>query len=370
MSSSVPSTTPLENCEQLVQSLNKSLNDAQQLLHDCGCTADPCSATALAAGYNVNLHIAAIFIILVASFLGVAIPLVGKFAKRFALPEFGLAVGKFLGVGIIICCGLVHMLGPASQSLVSPCLGPAFTQGYTAYAFLFATIGIFTMHGLDVLLLACVRKHIKNVEKMNAEDHDEEHDLEHKKHEEEQQVHHDHFQHHHHTSPHHHQSPIEITLEALFLEFAFTVHSIFIGLAVGVSNESFDALLTALVFHQLFEGVALGARLADPYTQISMTFSFILALIFSCAAPIGVMMGVVVTTSIQPNQATFLMTEGFLDAFCAGILLYVGLGMLLIDFQKATEKLCVGKYAVTKQLTLFFAMWIGAGLMAYIGKYL
>ena len=355
-----------ENCTKLVDSLNNSLIAAENLLTNCGCGADPCAANVLAADYNVNLHIGAIFIILVTSFLGVAIPLVGKFAKRYAIPEFGLALGKYFGVGIIIACALVHMLQPASQSLVSPCLGYAFSQDYQAYAFLFATIAIFAMHGLDVTLVSCVRQHIKQVEKMEDDEEQQQKGRESLS----EQVHHDHFQHHHHVSTQE-QNPIEITLEALFLEFAFTVHSIFIGLAVGVSNDTFNSLLTALVFHQLFEGVALGSRLADPYTKISMGFSFFLALIFASAAPIGIMMGVVVTSAIQPSQSVFLLAEGILDSFCAGILLYVGLSLILSDFPKTCDKLChEGKHVSKKKFALFLSMWSGAGLMAFIGKYL
>ena len=45
----------------------------------------------------------------------------------------------------------------------------------------------------------------------------------------------------------------------VLLEIGIAVHSIIIGISLGISgNEEFQALLIALVFHQFFEGLALG----------------------------------------------------------------------------------------------------------------
>ena len=78
------------------------------------------------------------------------------------------------------------------------------------------------------------------------------------------------------------------SIEAYLLEFAVTIHSIFIGMAIGISDDSsLNVLLPALVFHQFFEGIALGSRLADAkfgsYLQESM-----LILIFSISASVGI----------------------------------------------------------------------------------
>ena len=52
-------------------------------------------------------------------------------------------------------------------------------------------------------------------------------------------------------------------MTALFiLEFGVIFHSIFIGLTLAVAGEEFTVLYIVLVFHQSFEGLGLGSRLA------------------------------------------------------------------------------------------------------------
>ena len=49
-------------------------------------------------------------------------------------------LGKATGIGIVMACGLIHMLQPGSQSLTDPSLGWEFTTDYPAYSFLFAML--------------------------------------------------------------------------------------------------------------------------------------------------------------------------------------------------------------------------------------
>src|SRR5699024_42937 len=48
----------------------------------------------------------------------------------------------------------------------------------------------------------------------------------------------------------------------LFLEFGIIFHSVFVGLTLAVAGDEFKTLYIVLVFHQLFEGLGLGTRLA------------------------------------------------------------------------------------------------------------
>jgi zinc transporter ZupT len=55
----------------------------------------------------------------------------------------------------------------------------------------------------------------------------------------------------------------ERTVSAYLLEFSLAIHSVIIGITVGVAaNSELAALIPVLCFHQLFEGIALGAMLA------------------------------------------------------------------------------------------------------------
>ena len=52
-------------------------------------------------------------------------------------------------------------------------------------------------------------------------------------------------------------------LQCLLLEAGILFHSVFIGLSISVSTgTTFIALMVAIAFHQIFEGLALGARIA------------------------------------------------------------------------------------------------------------
>jgi zinc transporter 1/2/3 len=62
---------------------------------------------------------------------------------------------------------------------------------------------------------------------------------------------------------------------------------------------------------------------------------------------------------------------GTFDGVCAGILIYIGYTLLLKDFPEDMERYCKGhKYEQYMRGAMFIALWIGAGLMAFIGKYL
>ena len=165
-------------------------------------------------------------------------------------------------------------------------------------------------------------------------------------------------------------------VSALLMEFGFTVHSIFIGLAVGVVGDAdLKPLIIALSAHQFFEGIALGARITDATLPGALDYAF--ALLFALSAPLGIGIGVAVIASgsVLTSGSTFLLVQGTFDGVCAGILLYIGFAMLLGDFPKDLARLCDGptappKGAATRRVLLFAALWGGGGLMAFIGKYL
>jgi zinc transporter 1/2/3 len=158
-------------------------------------------------------------------------------------------------------------------------------------------------------------------------------------------------------------------LAAIMLEVAMTVHSVIIGLAVGLAaDDDYVPLLVALVFHQFFEGIALGARLFE--TDFSNCFNVLLALLFALSCPIGMAVGtgLIAAGGIATNSVAFLVTTGVLDGVCAGILLYIGFSLLLGDFAADVKKYAAHDGA--RKAALFAALWLGAGAMAFIGRYL
>ena len=75
---------------------NCSCTDLSACLAEAAAAADPCTADELPT-YNQGLHIAAGFIILVASMLGAAVPLLSKYHPFFRIDPFLLMLGKSAG---------------------------------------------------------------------------------------------------------------------------------------------------------------------------------------------------------------------------------------------------------------------------------
>ena len=124
---------------------------------DDGSGGDPCTAASVAASYGQPLHVAAVFIVFLASMLGAGLPLLPRaFARRPVYP-FALLLGKCTGTGVVLACALVHMLQPAAESLTSACVPVAFSAGYSAYAYLFAMLAALAMHALEFALAAALR---------------------------------------------------------------------------------------------------------------------------------------------------------------------------------------------------------------------
>ena len=159
----------------------------------------------------------------------------------------------------------------------------------------------------------------------------------------------------------------ERTVAAYILEFGLTSHSVIIGITVGVASHSdLQTLIPALCFHQFFEGFALGARLAEVGFSIWNELS--LMLIYSLSCPIGIAIGIGISSTYNQQSVTANLVEGTFDAVSAGIILYVGfVQMLAIEFTK-DYKAAQSDYR--KQIALWCGMYFGAGVMAFIGKYL
>jgi len=353
--------TNAQNCTaeiQLFNSCNSSFNLLMDEYNACGCPPpNPCAAAEMLV-YDQGLHIAAVFIILLASMLGSGIPVLAKYSKYFRVSPYVICLGKCMGIGVVLACALVHMLQPAAQSLTSPCVPWEFNTDYNAYAFLFAMLAALVMQFIDFCLYEFISSTLKKKGSSNSEEmtnaREEGEDCGH-------------------SHPHSIllEAGMEKRLSAYMLEFGVAVHSVFIGLENGVVDEqTLKTLLVALCFHQFFEGVALGARIADA-NMPSHWQEFLLASIFSIAAPIGIMVGVIITSTLNPNGQSFLLIQGTFDGVCGGILLYIGFVLLLKDFPADMKKHCNDSpYRDYMRAGMFLSLWTGAGIMAFIGKYL
>jgi len=152
------------------------------------------------------------------------------------------------------------------------------------------------------------------------------------------------------------------------LEFGITAHSILIGLTLGVTPAAqLVPLLVALVFHQFFEGVALGTRIAEITPANRKSRAMVLSLIFALTTPLGTAVGIGVRTVYVGTSSTALLVQGILDAVSAGILLYTAFVHLIAEELTNNEQF----HSLRKweRFAAFISLWCGAGLMSLIGNW-
>ena len=109
---------------------------------------DPCVASGPDGYYDQSLNIGAVFIILVASLLGTIAPLFFQRHPRYLRYPFVIIIGKHVGTGVLLALALIHLLGPAVQTLTDACLPPSFSSDYS-YSPLFAMLSAILMHLIE-----------------------------------------------------------------------------------------------------------------------------------------------------------------------------------------------------------------------------
>ena len=98
-----------------------------------------------------------------------------------------------------------------------------------------------------------------------------------------------------------------------------------IGVTLIVAGDSvYVTLFVVIIFHQMFEGLALGARISS-LTGFSLVTQLLMALAFALVTPVGMAIGLGVLNSFNGNSPGTIVAIGTLDALSAGILLWAGI---------------------------------------------
>ncbi|KAL6352417.1 hypothetical protein LRP88_14184 [Fusarium phalaenopsidis] len=174
-----------------------------------------------------------------------------------------------------------------------------------------------------------------------------------------------------------------------------TIMEAVIGITLVVAGDSFFITLSiVIIFHQLFEGIALGTRIAAAgYGQtplahfhshghshspapavdrtgtstVSLTKKLILGAGFALVTPIGMAIGIGVLNVFNGNNPSTLIALGTLDALSAGILVWVGLvEMWAQDWMWGGELTEAGPVTTTLAL---LGLVCGMVLMSLLGKW-
>lgn len=96
-----------------------------------------------------------------------------------------------------------------------------------------------------------------------------------------------------------------------------------VGVLLTITPDSELVKIFAVVLvHQLFEGLALGARI-EPLEGVRASTKIIMGLSFSVTCPVGMSIGIGVRKSFNGNDKNTIIILGFMNALSAGVLAWV-----------------------------------------------
>ncbi|ENH65164.1 Zinc-regulated transporter 1 [Fusarium oxysporum f. sp. cubense race 1] len=310
--------------------------------------------------YKIGIRIGMLFVVLVASSIGVFGPiLMSTFVP--VRSNIVLTILKQFGTGVIISTAFVHLFTHAFMMFGNECLGELQYEATTA-AIVMA--GLF----ISFLIEFCVQRAMRwQLTKKTETD-----------------------------SAYLPPKAVEKAEMAniTIMEAGIIFHSILIGITLVVAGDSFFITLSiVIIFHQLFEGIALGTRIASlGYGQMPLALGhshshstpppsvertgtstvplwkkLVLASGFAVVTPIGMAIGIGVLNVFNGNDPATLIAIGTLDALSAGILVWVGLVEMW-----AQDWMLGGELSDASPLTTLLALFglvCGMVLMSLLGKW-
>ncbi|KAF4565453.1 hypothetical protein EYR36_002024 [Pleurotus pulmonarius] len=155
----------------------------------------------------------------------------------------------------------------------------------------------------------------------------------------------------------------------LVLQLGIMIHSLVIGLTLSITPKAdFTSLVTAIFFHQLFEGLSLGIRIASlPPPKNKSARSLLapaLSALFAVTTPVGILIGLL---SLGGGQGVHLrLTQGIMSAISAGMLIYAAcVEMLAADFVNDPH-MHMGVGGVRRQAVALGSLLAGVLLMTLV----
>ncbi|XP_044962580.1 zinc transporter 9-like [Hordeum vulgare subsp. vulgare] len=311
---------------------------------------------------SLRLRIIAIFCILVASAAGCAIPSLGRRFPALS-PDRDLFFGvKAFAAGVILATSFVHILPEAFERLGSPCLVDGPWQKFP-FAGLVAMLAAIATLVVDTIATGYFQRaaHAKKAAAVVGAD-----DVE------ATPAHHGLVGHSHGVSAVVASSAaaaddggaqlIRQRVISQVLELGIIVHSVIIGMSLGASQSAstIRPLVVALTFHQFFEGIGLGGCIVQAKFRLKSVL--LMALFFSLTTPVGVVIGIGISSVYNENSPNTLITQGILSAAAAGILNYMALVDLLAEDFMNPRVQSNGRLQVIVNLSLL----LGTALMSML----
>ncbi|TLS31372.1 hypothetical protein PpBr36_03430 [Pyricularia pennisetigena] len=336
-----------------------------------------------------GVRIASIFVILIGSLLGAVIPIYlvrYRNNERMGFSKLAFFISKYFGTGVIVSTAFMHLISPANEILGMACLKPILGDyDWSMGIVLMTVMAMFFIEMIGAWYENRSNHEVGHGEALAAsKKSDEEHGSLNKETTDAgvQEAGapsaggmpsnlrgEDHLGHGRaHGEGDSHLAFAGKMTSIVILEAGVILHSIFIGLTLAVSSE-FIILFVVLVFHQTFEGLGLGSRLATfewPADKRRWT-PWMFAVLYGLTTPIAIAAGLGVKDALQAAPTTRYMVEGISNAISGGILIYTGLVELLAhEFIFNPE---MDRASLRYKLFAFGCIAAGAGLMALLAKW-
>ncbi|KAK2463625.1 hypothetical protein APHAL10511_004376 [Amanita phalloides] len=327
---------------------------------------DACSGGGGGAFTYTSLRIASVFIIMATSMFGALFPVLAKRSNWLRVPTPMYDFAKYFGSGVIIATAFIHLLGSALTELSSQCLSPAW-QVYP-YALALCLLSTFVIF---IVELIAFRVGTAKLQKLGIKPavHGHAHGQAHapacaprvddgelkedvSQHESESEITYD-------------EDTVAQVIGIAILEFGVILHSVLVGLTLAV-DPSFITLFVVIIFHQTFEGLGVGSRLAQMKLPSRHNWVPVAGgLLYGITTPIGIAVGLGIRSTYNPGSAKASIVSGVLDSMSAGILMYTGYVELLAhDFIFNKEML----YGPPKKLVFALCTML-LGLLVYYNSY-
>jgi solute carrier family 39 (zinc transporter), member 1/2/3 len=249
-----------------------------------------------------SLKIISIIAILFSGFFGAISPVIFAWCSKTKHHENRIqAIMKvltYLSIGIVLATAMIHMLPDGIKLLHKS--NSIFKSDYSInitndtfqekdsypYGFLFAMVSTIVIYAVSTEINWYGNKRLKEISGKHCDEHEEER----------------------------HSALIKLYI----LEIAVAVHSIIIGLTLGIScsYKNITTLFIVLCIHQFFEGLAIGSLGVMAHLTFWKAIGFVSA--FAITTPVGIGIGM-----ITGNKSP--ITQGVLSTISAGILLHMAL---------------------------------------------
>ncbi|XP_019152476.1 PREDICTED: zinc transporter 8-like [Ipomoea nil] len=311
----------------------------------------------------LKYKLAAIASILVASAIGVSLPVVGRRIPALSPEGSFFFMVKAFAAGVILATGFIHVLPDAFENLTSDKLSkhPWRDFPFCGFVAMVAAIGTLMVDSFATSYFSG-----RSGEKVTAGH--EAGDAEVGPGVVPVHTHATHGHAHGHVSVTDTDSSSQLLRHRVIsqvLELGIIVHSVIIGIALGASDtpKTIKPLVAALTFHQFFEGMGLGGCIAQ--AKFKSQSVAIMALFFSLTTPLGIVIGIGITNRYDEDSPKVLIIEGIFNSASAGILIYMALvDLLAADFMSPrmhkNPKLQFGANT---------SLLLGAGLMSMLAKW-